>query len=89
MDGLQWVSMETKASRRETGCLMVLQHNDFLIDRVHDSLVIRLVPYHFYFLPTEFKFGKAPILIATDVASRGLGMYIFVLLHSPECYICL
>lgn len=23
----------------------------------------------------EFKFGKAPILIATDVASRGLGQY--------------
>lgn len=23
----------------------------------------------------EFKYGKAPILIATDVASRGLGQY--------------
>lgn len=25
------------------------------------------------FCISEFKFGKAPILIATDVASRGLG----------------
>lgn len=24
---------------------------------------------------SEFKYGKAPILIATDVASRGLGQY--------------
>lgn len=28
-------------------------------------------------LSTEFKYGKAPILIATDVASRGLGQYGF------------
>jgi len=26
----------------------------------------------------EFKAGRSPILIATDVASRGLGMYYFV-----------
>lgn len=25
--------------------------------------------------PPEFRYGKAPILIATDVASRGLGQY--------------
>lgn len=27
------------------------------------------------FIFLEFKYGKAPILIATDVASRGLGQY--------------
>lgn len=27
-----------------------------------------------FFVSTEFKYGKAPILIATDVASRGLGL---------------
>lgn len=29
------------------------------------------------FSPPEFRYGKAPILIATDVASRGLGQYGF------------
>lgn len=33
-------------------------------------ILLNLVP----FLP-EFRYGKAPILIATDVASRGLGQY--------------
>ncbi len=28
-----------------------------------------------FFIFSEFKYGKAPILIATDVASRGLGQY--------------
>lgn len=28
------------------------------------------------FFISEFKYGKAPILIATDVASRGLGQYL-------------
>lgn len=28
-----------------------------------------------FFNFSEFKYGKAPILIATDVASRGLGQY--------------
>lgn len=38
---------------------------------------IYLVPWLlFYFpLPLEFRAGKAPILIATDVASRGLGKF--------------
>lgn len=32
------------------------------------------------FVVSEFKYGKAPILIATDVASRGLGQYLPTLL---------
>lgn len=33
------------------------------------------------FVVSEFKYGKAPILIATDVASRGLGQYLFRIVH--------
>lgn len=29
---------------------------------------------------SEFRKGNAPILVATDVASRGLGLYMFFLL---------
>lgn len=32
------------------------------------------IPTNILFDPAEFRSGKAPILIATDVASRGLGM---------------
>lgn len=32
---------------------------------------------------SEFKAGRSPILIATDVASRGLGMYLIVPLCAP------
>lgn len=33
------------------------------------------------FVISEFKYGKAPILIATDVASRGLGQYLLRIVH--------
>lgn len=35
----------------------------------------QLISWHFLSPSIEFRSGKAPILIATDVASRGLGMY--------------
>ena len=31
---------------------------------------------------SEFKAGKSPIMTATDVAARGLGMYIYILLNT-------
>jgi len=34
------------------------------------------------FLFAEFRTGKSPILVATDVAARGLGMFVNVLLIS-------
>jgi superfamily II DNA/RNA helicase len=41
----------------------------------------------------EFRSGKAPILVATDVAARGLGKYRFSYVFSPAddfgvCDIC-
>lgn len=33
-----------------------------------------MILIYFFSTSTEFKYGKAPILIATDVASRGLGL---------------
>lgn len=48
-------------------------------------------PANICFYPTEFRAGKAPILIATDVASRGLGMsnQLPHLIFSHRCYIYL
>lgn len=34
---------------------------------------------------SEFKAGRSPILIATDVASRGIGMHFLLLSISVQC----
>jgi hypothetical protein len=40
---------------------------------------------HFFFFFAEFRNGKSPILVATDVAARGLGTFVNVLLIS-HCF---
>lgn len=67
--GQLWASMEIKASRKETGFSMVRLQ---IYHRLFGALSWLLIP----FVISEFKYGKAPILIATDVASRGLGQYL-------------
>lgn len=74
--GQQWEFMETRASRSGTGSLMVRHiatHSKKKKKIVGCSASeLNIVPH-----PPEFRYGKAPILIATDVASRGLGQYMF------------
>lgn len=71
--GQQWEFMETRANKRGTGSLMVGFNNS------EHTYFIRFLPpadlYKNHILSSEFRYGKAPILIATDVASRGLGEY--------------
>ncbi len=74
--GQQWAFMETRANRKETGCSMVCIRFDSLGSLTQCWLIFvnTLFP-----TSTEFKYGKAPILIATDVASRGLGLFLLCL----------
>jgi hypothetical protein len=37
---------------------------------------------NFFVVVAEFRTGKSPILVATDVAARGLGMFVNMLLIS-------
>jgi len=41
---------------------------------------------NFFFPPAEFRTGKSPILVATDVAARGLGTFVNMLLISHCVY---
>lgn len=66
--GLQWESMGIKASRSGTGFSMVSWTESSFSTFPTLYFHAERLP-----LPSEFRYGKAPILIATDVASRGLG----------------
>lgn len=76
-DGQQWEFMETRASRSGTGSLMVRYRRSLwrfqqvLMPVETGADADRCFACHL----SEFRYGKAPILIATDVASRGLGQY--------------
>lgn len=72
--GQLWASMEIKASRKETGFSMVT------FTRIYRRLFWAIQGVKFFVI-SEFKYGKAPILIATDVASRGLGQCLFHIIH--------
>jgi len=72
--GQPCVSMETRASQKEIGYSLVritVTRWYFPVERRRRP---RRLPADIVFNPTEFRSGKAPILVATDVASRGLGM---------------
>lgn len=47
----------------------------FSVNQVQVTLSFLKILLHSVLCFTEFRSGKAPILIATDVASRGLGLY--------------
>lgn len=61
------------------------QERDWVLNGKHESpvnlqywlikAVQEMTMSEISFSEPEFKYGKAPILIATDVASRGLGQY--------------
>lgn len=63
--------MAIKVSKKGTGFSMVILNN-YSIFNVSSSVCVDGLLCVFL---VEFKYGKAPILIATDVASRGLGQY--------------
>lgn len=61
-----------------TALILTMACHWFWVCNIKWSKVLRFVC--FFFSP-EFKFGKAPILIATDVASRGLGTCICICIY--------
>ena len=66
--GLLCVSMATNSNKRESGYWEVSPHTMW-----HHPLTNYSSPPYHTPSPSEFRTGKSPILIATDVASRGLG----------------
>jgi hypothetical protein len=66
MDGLHFAFTVTKNSMNVIGSYQVDRLFNTLLSSIHLTQLINL------FL-SEFKAGKVPILLATDVAARGLG----------------